>query len=85
MSCSNCGTNNPEPFDCGMDGQSADFKGYWFLVKDGPVDFVGIEEDGELAQRFHVCETIEHPEPEEGEQVLCAECFDLIFPPEVEE
>jgi hypothetical protein len=84
MSCSKCGTKNPEPTDTWQTESELEEPTpvYWFLVSNGePVEMAGIEEGGEIAFRFRACETLEHPIPEDGERVLCGECFSEEFPP----
>jgi hypothetical protein len=83
MSCTDCQTANPEPFEAG-EGEGA-VQAYWFLVcEEKPVEAIGVEADGELAFRFRVCDTLEHPIPADGEEVLCADCFDKRYPLEGE-
>lgn len=80
MACADCGTTSPEPFEAYGEGDKAT-TAYWFLVDpERPVEAVGIESDGDLAFRFRICKTLEHPVPEGEEEVLCADCFDRRYP-----
>lgn len=88
MSCSRCGTAKPEATDTWVseDEFEPPTPVYWFLVRDDqPAEPVGIEEGGDLAMRFRVCENLEHPDIEPGERVLCGDCFEDEFPFDLDE
>lgn len=85
MPCSNCGVKVPEQTDTWNtdDPNEKPIPVYWFAVNDGPVE-MGVEPSGEIGFRFRALESLEHPEPEEGQQILCGDCFESLFPLEDE-
>lgn len=79
MPCADCFTTEPEPFD------TEQGVAYWFLIDSGSPTHMGVKKSGDVEPIFAVSLSKSHLEPEEGQEVICCECFDKRYPPPLSE
>lgn len=80
MPCADCLTYYPEPFEV-TDEEGEVCNAFWLMVETSrPIEIVGVEADGRLAYRFLIFDTLAHPEPGPGEEILCVECYCKRYP-----